>query len=258
MFSLKGRVAIVAGGAGYLGGAVCRGLLEQGASIVVADLNMEAAQTCVRDLNAMDPQAKCAALPLDLQEQTSIETLVASTCDAFGRLDILVNATYAPHGPHSAEIAAHDFTKSLAADVTGGFMLARRAKAAMTDSGSIIFFSSMYGRVAPDPRIYEKPMLPNPIEYGVAKAGVDQMIRYLAVAWAPDGIRINGVSPGAFPKPLIQKEHPDFVKRLAEKIPMARIGSAEEIAGAVCFLASDEASYVTGQVLVVDGGWTVW
>ena len=119
-------------------------------------------------------------------------------------------------------------------------------------------FSSMYGEVSPDPRIYHKPMQPNPIEYGVAKAGIEQMIRYLAVAWARDGIRVNGVVPGPFSQPLVLESHPDFIERLAQKVPMGRVGDASEIAGAVIFLASDAASYVTGNCLRVDGGWTIW
>ena len=116
----------------------------------------------------------------------------------------------------------------------------------------------MYGRVSPHPGIYEKPMVPNPVEYGVSKAGLDQMIRYLAVAWASDGIRVNGIAPGPFPNPEVQKAHPDFMKRLAEKVPLGRIGSQHEVARAVIYLASPAASYVTGHILAVDGGWTAW
>jgi NAD(P)-dependent dehydrogenase (short-subunit alcohol dehydrogenase family) len=84
------------------------------------------------------------------------------------------------------------------------------------------------------------------------------MIRYLAVAWARDGVRVNGIAPGPFPNPQVQEKHPDFVERLAQKVPMGRVGRATEIAGTAVFLASDGASYMTGQTLAVDGGWTIW
>jgi len=258
MFNLTGKVVIVAGGAGYLGRAVCRGMVRHGASVVVADLDRERAEQLVKDLNAMDNAAQCFAHHLDLREEQSIDALIGRVRTDLGRLDVVVNATYAPHGPACEEISSQKFTESLGSNVASGFVLARQAKSMMTNGGSIIFFSSMYGRVAPDPRVYQKPMLPNPIEYGVAKAGIEQMIRYLAVSWAPYGIRVNGVSPGPFPNPKIQEAHPDFVKRLADRVPMGRIGSADEIVGAVVFLASDAASYITGHTLAVDGGWTAW
>ncbi len=128
----------------------------------------------------------------------------------------------------------------------------------MAGSGSMVFFGSMYGVVSPDPRIYHEPMTPNPIEYGVAKAGVIQMARYLAVHWAPRGIRVNAIVPGAFPNPATQEKEPDFISRLAARAPLGRIGTPEEIAAAVAYLASDDASFVTGTTLVVDGGWTAW
>jgi NAD(P)-dependent dehydrogenase (short-subunit alcohol dehydrogenase family) len=116
----------------------------------------------------------------------------------------------------------------------------------------------MYGIVAPDPALYREPMTPNPIEYGVAKAGVIQMARYLSVHWAPRGIRVNAVVPGAFPNEATQEKDPEFIRRLAARAPLGRIGTPREIAGAVVFLASDDASFVTGTTLVVDGGWTAW
>jgi NAD(P)-dependent dehydrogenase (short-subunit alcohol dehydrogenase family) len=184
--------------------------------------------------------------------------LMDSIRSDFGRLDVLVNATYAPQQKSLQDISGEDFTRSLGGNVAGAFLLARAAKQAMTAGGSIIMFSSMYGHVAPDPSVYHAPMRPNPVEYGVAKAGIDQMIRYLAVSWAGEGIRVNGVAPGPFPQPPVQANHPDFVERLAKKVPMGRVGIAGEIAGAVIFLASDAASFVTGQCLCVDGGWTIW
>ena len=258
MFRLDEKVAVVAGGAGYLGRAVCRGMIEQGASVVVSDLDQKRAESFVEELSAGEFMGRCLALSLDLRKKESVAGLIDDVAKKLGRLDILVNATYAPHGAAADALTPEAFTDSLAVNVAGCFQLAREAKKIMTSGGSVILFSSMYGRVAPDPRVYEKPMLPNPIEYGAAKAGIEQMVRYLAVAWAPDGIRVNGVCPGPFPNPKIQEEQPDFVKRLADKVPMGRIGRQKEIVGSVVFLASDEASYVTGHTLVVDGGWTAW
>ena len=124
--------------------------------------------------------------------------------------------------------------------------------------GSIILFSSMYGTVSPYPDVYEAPLVKNPIEYGIGKAGIGQMARYLAVHWGKEKVRCNCISPGPFPNPEVQRTYPDFIEKLARKSPMGRIGQSEEMAGTVAFLLSDAASYITGHNLLVDGGWTAW
>jgi NAD(P)-dependent dehydrogenase (short-subunit alcohol dehydrogenase family) len=258
LFDLAGRVAVVAGGAGYLGSALCRGLFHHGANVVVADLNVAGAERLADELNGQGGGQKSRGVLLDIAREESIAGLIEGVCRDFGRLDVLVNATYAPQEKSLQDISGDDFTRSLGINISGTFLLARTAKLAMKTGGSIILFSSMYGSVAPDPGVYQAPMRPNPVEYGVAKAGIDQMVRYLAMSWARDGIRVNGVAPGPFPNPRVQESHPDFIARLAQKVPLGRIGTAGEIAGAVVFLASDAASYVTGQCLRVDGGWTIW
>lgn len=258
MFDLTGKTAVVVGGAGYLGWDVCRGLARQGAHVVVADLDGGRAAALASELNESGCAGRSLAVACDVRDEEAGLRLCRQVCDEYGRLDILVNATYAPQVSTFENLTGEAFAASLKANVASAFTLARHAKGCMRPGGSIIFFSSMYGRVSPDPRLYERPMQPNPIEYGVAKAGIDQMVRYLAVAWGPEGIRVNGVAPGPCPNPVIQREQPEFIRRLADKVPLGRIGQAAEMAGAVAFLASGASSFMTGQVLAVDGGWTAW
>lgn len=125
-------------------------------------------------------------------------------------------------------------------------------------TGSIVLFASMYGVVAPDPRIYAAPLTPNPIDYGASKAAMLQLMRYLAVHYGPHGVRFNCITPGPFPNPAVQSAHPGFVGELAKKTALNRIGRNDEIAGPTLFLLSEASSYVTGHSLVVDGGWTAW
>jgi NAD(P)-dependent dehydrogenase (short-subunit alcohol dehydrogenase family) len=258
MFDLRGKVALVAGGVGYLSTPTCHGLAEHGASIMVADINNQGVDHLVEDLKERNPTARIAGVSLDIGDEQSINNAVCKTLETFGRLDILINATYLSIGKLVEELSGTEFDASLHLNVTSSFLLARQASQHMKDGGSIIFYSSMYGQIAPDPRNYPPPIKPNPIEYGVAKAGLEQMVRYLAVYWAPRNIRVNGVAPGAFPHPIQQKEDPDWVHILASRVPLGRVGRQDEVAGALIYLASDEAAYVTGHILNVDGGWTTW
>jgi NAD(P)-dependent dehydrogenase (short-subunit alcohol dehydrogenase family) len=124
-------------------------------------------------------------------------------------------------------------------------------------SGSIVLFSSMYGVIAPDPRMYLPPMTPNPIDYGASKAGILQMTRYLATHYGPAGVRVNAITPGPFPNPGLQQREPEFIKSLSQKTALRRIGINHEIVGPALFLLGDQSSFVTGHSLAVDGGWTV-
>jgi NAD(P)-dependent dehydrogenase (short-subunit alcohol dehydrogenase family) len=263
MFDLTGKVALVAGGAGYLGTPVCEKLAGQGARVVIADINSDRAAKAAAGIAASVPGSRVSAAVMDIAKEESIKEAVAGTVKQFGRLDIMVNATAAAAGKLVEELNAEEFDRALHANLTGSFLLARESADCMKNGGSIVMYSSMYGRVAPDPRIYIPPMKPNPVEYGVAKGGLDQMIRYLAVHWGPKNIRVNGICPGPFPnlsKPDYAKdpEIAGFVERLAQRVPLGRVGRPGETAGAVVFLASDESSFITGHIIVVDGGWTIW
>lgn len=256
LFDLSEKVVLVAGGAGYLGQALCLALAEQGASVMVADLALKRAETLAADIVARGGKAR--AMELDVAAEASSQAAVDRTVAEYGRLNALVNATFFSVGKTLDDLSAEEFDRANRVNLTGAFLLARAAARVLPPGGSIILFASMYGLVAPDPRVYHAPMNPNPIEYGVGKAGVIQMAKYLAVAWGPRGIRVNAIAPGPFPSSAVQAEHPEFVQRLAGKVPLGRIGRPEEIAGTVAFLAADASAYLNGATLSVDGGWTAW
>jgi NAD(P)-dependent dehydrogenase (short-subunit alcohol dehydrogenase family) len=254
-FGLKDKSIWVAGGAGYLGQAAVELLLSAGAKVLCIDLEGKA-QDFVKSLT--HPLAQAATL--DVRNGEELKNFVASNIAKSGTPDGLVVLTYGSTSKHFEELTGEDFDQVNHAGLTSTFLLAREVGVAMEKKGkaSIVLFSSMYGSVSPDPRVYELPMNINPIEYGVGKAGIVQMTRYLAVHWGQKGIRCNCISPGPFPSPVAQEKNPDFIGRLAYKVPMGRVGKQHEIAGAVAFFLSDASSFITGQNLFVDGGWTAW
>ncbi len=256
MFDLSRKVILIAGGAGYLGRAICEGLSQQGANLMIADIALDRAEALAGHLSSAGGEAR--ALELDAGDENSIFRAVNKTVEQYGRIDVLINSTFSSTGKSLNEVTSEEFNRANSVNLTGAFVLARAAAEYMKQGGSIIFFASMYGRVAPDPRIYKTPMNPNPIEYGVGKAGLIQMTKYLAVSWGQRNIRVNAIAPGPFPNHEVQRDHPEFVKRLAEKVPLGRIGSQQEMAGAVVFLASDDSSFLSGATINIDGGWTAW
>jgi len=262
MFDFSGKKALVVGGAGYLCEPICQALARRGAAVAITDLDEQKAQNLAARIHE-ETNAQTLGFHLDAGSEDSIMSGIRRTVESLGGLDILINAAYrGSHGKNVETLEPGEFDSAAHVALTGAFLLAREAARHMQSGGNIIMFSSMYGRIAPEPGIYHEPMQPNPIDYGVTKAGIDQMVRYLAVHYAPRNIRINGVAPGAFPHAVAigfgEPRFESFLERLAKKAPMGRIGRQEELVGPVVFLASDEASFVTGQILAVDGGWTIW
>nr|WP_295924533.1 SDR family oxidoreductase [uncultured Dyadobacter sp.] len=255
ILNLKDKHIWVFGAAGYLGQATVLALHSLGAKVLCVDLGSRA-EAFVKKENLTG----ATYAELDIRDTLRAEQFVSDQIAQSGVPDGYVNLTTATTAKKMEELTADDFDAVNHGGLTATFILTRAvgARMAALNRGSMVLFSSMYGSVSPYPEVYHEPMNKNPLEYGVGKAGISQMSRYLAVHWGKYNVRCNCIAPGPFPNPDVQETQPAFVARLAQKSPMGRIGQASEIAGSVAFLLSDAASYITGQDLAVDGGWTCW
>lgn len=255
---LDGKVAIVTGGAGFLGPQLAAALAEQGAAVVVVDVSAEKVAAVARNLET-EFQAKALGLSADIAEPASVATMVRQVIDEFGRIDILVNGAAGRTANFFAafeDYALQDWQDVIGVNLTGTFLccqaVGRHMKAG--GGGSIINTSSIYGIVAPDQRVYAGSSINTPAVYSASKAGVIGLTRYLSAYWAEYNIRVNVITPGG----VFNNQDESFVRNYESRTPMGRMARAHELRGAVAFLASDLSSYVTGHNLVVDGGWTAW
>lgn len=262
-FRLDGRVALVTGAAGHLGRHLAYALTAAGAHVILNGRRQSALDELAAEIAARGQRASVACF--DITKQDLISSHVARIAATFSRLDILVNNASAGR-PGTLEAArAADFEESYRVNVVAAFELLQSCTpllktAAQQNAGgaSVINIASMYGSVSPDPSIYGSSGANNPPYYGAAKAGLIQLTRYAACHLAADKIRVNCISPGAFPVEEYLQRDPAFHERLNSKNPMHRIGAPSEMEGPLLFLASDASSYVTGINLAVDGGWTAW
>ena len=257
LFNLQGRVAIVTGACGWLGSAMSRALAEAGARVVVTSRDGAQAEQFAATL----PGDGHLGLGFSQGETDTIPAFVAGVVERMGQIDVLVNNAYGGTAPDIDDATAEDFNQAYHVGVTAYFLLAREVMGHLRDRhapGSIINIASMYGVVASYPSAYEELAVNSPPNYHALKGGVVHLTRHLAAYWAQYNIRVNAIAPGPFPKPAVRDGIPGFIPRLEEKVPLGRMGRPEELKGVVVLLASDAGSYITGQNLLVDGGWTAW
>ena len=269
-FDLTGRVAVVTGGVGLLGAEFCKTLAEAGASVAVVDLNASASQAVGETLARDGYQS--LALPTDITQPDSVSAAVETVLSTFGRLDVLVNSAaldpkFDPDAvnkgitPGAFEDYPLDlWNAALNVNLTGMFLMTQacvKPMIAQGKRGSIINICSTYGLNGPDQRIYVKEgkrVAFKPVYYTVTKAGVMGFTKYLAAYYAGTEIRVNALTPGG-----VFNNHEDyFVQNYSAKTILGRMAHKDEMNGALLFLASDASSYMTGNNVVVDGGWTAW
>lgn len=267
-FDLKGKVALVTGGAGLLGAEFCKALGQAGAAVVVVDVNAAAARRISADLTAQG--IRSLAVPTDITDPDAVQVMRDAVLDKFGSLDILVNsaALDPKFDPDHTEFGASGafeyyplaaWQQALNVNLTGMFLVCQAAAVSMLarKRGVIINICSMYGLVGPDQRLYQrKGQSPRfkPVYYSVTKAGVLGFTKYLAAYYAGKNIRVNALTPGG----VFNGHDETFLQEYAARAVLGRMAEKDEMNGALLFLASDASAYMTGANLVVDGGWTAW
>ncbi len=261
LMNIKNRVAVVTGGAGHIGSAICDALAESGADIVIIDCNTElCSKKCVQLNHDYDVQA--LPLVMDLADEKKLRKVPEKILKQFNSIDILVNcaalvgtSSLKGWGVEFVEQDVDTWRLALEINLTAPFILTQACSEALIKSqhGSVINIGSIYGINGPDMQIYEGTTMGNPAAYAASKGGLVQLTRWLATVLAPH-VRANTITLGGVYRSQPEKFHSKYVK----KTPMQRMATEEDIKGAALFLASDLSAYVTGQNLVVDGGFTVW
>ncbi|HYL06882.1 MAG TPA: SDR family oxidoreductase [Thermoanaerobaculia bacterium] len=279
-FSLAGRVAVVTGAAGLLGRRHCRALAAAGARVVATDLDAGACEAVVRELGGAPTAAGTAAAPAaapaamawaaDITRPESVAALRDAVLERCGGIDVLVNNA-ALNEKVESPLAAGEVLRfenfplalwedSLKVNVTGTFLCCQvlGGEMARRGSGSIVNIASTYAVVAPDQALYRQPdgtqTFFKSAAYPTTKGAVLALTRFLAAYWGRAGVRVNALSPGG----VENGQDPGFVARYAARTPLGRMADPSDYEGALVFLASDAARYMTGANLVVDGGWTIW
>jgi gluconate 5-dehydrogenase len=251
LFDLGGRVAIVTGGGSGIGRQMAEGLAEAGADLVLCARRLDRCEQAAEELRALG--VRTLALRCDVREQAEVEGVVERTREVLGRIDVLVNNAGAVWGAAPEDMPLEGWQKVLDVNLTGTFLFSQAAGRVMIEAGGgrIVNISSIAGLGGVPPEIM------NTVVYNATKGGVIAFTRDLAWKWGRHGITVNAIAPGWFPSEMSQRVLDAHRDELLASIPLGRFGGPEDLKGAVVFLASAAAGYVTGQTLVVDGGQSV-
>lgn len=255
MMSLQGRVALLTGGAGHIGKSIGAALSEMGATVVLLDRSDDVHAAAKGIGNAR-------SVVVDLANEAAARDAVRMVASEIGRLDILINnaafvgtSELTGWGVPFEQQSTETWRAALEVNLTAAFALCQEAAPHLKQGGNgcILNIASIYGVLGPDWSFYEGTEMANPAAYGASKGGLIQLTRWLSTTLAPE-VRVNALCPGG-----VSRGQPDsFVKRYEARAPLGRMANEEDIAGPAAFLVSDAARYITGQVLMADGGFSAW
>lgn len=252
LFDLSGDVVVVTGGCGLLGEPICQALSDHGATVIVADVNREQGKNVAAKLQNGEFRA------VNITNSKSVAAFCDEIIEDHSQIDGLVNTAYPrtdEYGIPFESVDLEQWQANINLHLGGYYNITRAVALRMVESGggSIVNFGSIYGIQAPDFGIYDGMEMTSPVEYSAIKAGILNLTRYLASYLGQDGVRVNAISPGG----VHDGQTEQFVENYEENTPLDRMAEPEDIPGAVIYLLSETASYVTGHNLVVDGGWTI-
>lgn len=247
--SLTGQVAVVTGAAGGLGSLACRTFADAGAAVVLVGRRLETLQVGVQQIQASG--ARACAIAVDVTDSKSVTAMVAEVEAKYGRLDILFNNAGTTSPKSLLELTDDDWHQVMNTSATGSFFTARAVAPMMMAAG--------YGRIVNMGSILSLRGMSNRVAYSAAKAAVANLTRALAFELGPHGITVNALAPTVIVTDLnreLVRTQPELYDGVLKRTAMGRLGSPEDIAGALLFLASHAAGFITGQILCVDGGYT--
>jgi len=257
--TLSKKTILLTGALGLLGKAFARACALAGANLVLLDIRQNEGEVFAKSLAEETKNDDIVFAHCDITRKDEIQQAVALTLSRFGSLDALVNNAYPRnknYGKPFEEIAYEDFCENLNMHLGGYVLMTQQVLPVMKKqgAGNIIFMSSIYGFCAPRFEVYEATKMTMPIEYAAIKGALLNLTKYVAALAGKNGIRVNALSPGG----ILNDQDPAFVKAYSSHVPLGtRMANPDDITGALLFLLSDASSYVTGQNIVVDGGWSI-
>ncbi len=254
-FSLEDKIAVITGGAGLIGEQLCIACGQAGATVIIAENNIELGKRLEEKLYKENIKAEC--IHMDITSEESLDNSIEYILEKYKKIDIWINNAYprtSDWGNKFEDIKLDSWRKNVDMHLNGYFICIKKIVEVMKIqmSGSIINFASIYGVVGPTFSIYEETNMTMPAAYSAIKGGIINFTKYMAAYVGKYNIRVNAVCPGG----IFDGQDEAFVQKYNEHTPLNRMGLPEEIAGPVVFLASDAASFITGHILMVDGGWT--